>query len=780
MKLRSLLLSFAILAVLQVNGQSQSAMIQQAKAAGATDAQIQQAIDSQSTTTAPAAGGDEVKDVADEGDRSIDEDVESVDKQRGENAAGWGPDTIFGHEIFSTNNLTFAPRLNIPTPKDYIFSTGDEVRIKIWGNSTLDVSQKISPEGRIFIEDLGPIHLNGLTVDRAEAKVKSELEKIFKGLSDGTSSMSLTLGNIRSIKVNVVGEAYAPGTYTISSLATLFNVLYAAGGVNGMGSLRSIKLFRDNKVVADLDVYDYILNGNSKSDVRLEDGDMILISPIKILVSTEGELRRTRRYELKEGETLADLIEMAGGFSSKAYSASVDIDRKMDSIYKIRRVNSGDFASEELMNGDKITVKEIVQRYDNRVDISGAVWYPGVYELGSEVSTVKQLVEAASGLKGDEFTGRARLTRVNPDMTQSIIALDIVKIMSGEAADVELLNSDVLYIPSHFDLREPYNIKISGAVNGAGTFDFKDNITVEDAVIMAGGLRESAAVVNVDISRRVKNPMQTDMPSKIVDVFTVQLIDGLALSKEGDPIILEPFDEIYVRYSPGYREQEVVSVGGEVIFKGDYVLKSVNSRISDIIKDAGGLSPESYVQGANLTRRMTDDERTRVKSLNMIVNNKDQRDSLARNLADAEERYSVGIDLEKALKKPGSEADIVLRDGDVLFIPKLQSTVKISGSVVYPNSVTYFKGMKAKECVAQAGGYSDYAKKRRPIVIYMNGQVGTTKNRWIFFKKYPAIEPGCEVLVPTKRERDRMSAADITDIATSATYMAAITASLIK
>lgn len=687
------------------------------------------------------------------------------------------PLPLFGRDIFRRKDLTFAPDLNLPTPTDYQLSSGDEVRINIWGNSEMDDVQIISPEGRIFIEGVGPIQLSGLTVKDAESKVRRELTKIFKGLSDGSTSLSLSLGKIRSINVNVVGEAYMPGTYTLPSLATLFNALYMAGGVNDIGSLRSIKLYRDNREVTTLDVYDYLLNGNSESNVRLESGDMIIVQPYESLVTAEGELKRNRIFELRSGETLADLLTMAGGFKGSANTANVEINRKRDSYYVVRRVKSDDFATVEMYDGDMVKVDSVAQRYLNRLDIEGAVWYPGVYEFGDDVHTVRQLIDAASGLKGDEFAGRAQITRLNPDFSRSVIAIDIQGIMNGREADVELMKDDVLYIPSLYDLREEYKITVSGAVNDAQELDFRYNMTVEDAIILAGGLKEDAAMVNVDISRRVKSPKLTGAPSQIVEVFNVELVDGLALDKSGLPVILEPFDEVYVRYSPGYRSQEVVSIDGEVLFKGDYVLKSVNSRISDILVDAGGVTEESYVRGASLTRMMSEDEMIRVRAMLDLARSDSGRDSLEVDNIDIN-RYSVGIDLEAIMKNPGGQDDIVLRDGDVLFIPKMQSTVKISGAVVYPNSVTYLKKMSAKRYIEQAGGYSDYAKKR-PIVVYMNGKVATTKRGFFFVKNYPKIEPGCEVLVASKRNRERSSLAETMSIATSAVSMAAIVASIL-
>ena len=689
-------------------------------------------------------------------------------------------DEVFGREIFRQKELTFAPAMNIATPKNYVLGSGDEVRIHIWGNSEQNIVQNISPEGLVFIENLGPVKLGGLTVEAAEVRLKRELTEIYSGLDDGSITASLSVGQTRSIKINVVGEAFMPGTYTLPSFSTIMHALYAAGGVNDIGSLRSVKLYRNNKEVSVLDVYDFLLDGVSSTNARMEDGDMVVIAPYESLVKARGEVKRERIYEMLNGESLEDLLNMAGGFNGSAYSERVKIERMGGESREIKTVAKDKFDSFVMVDGDILTVDEVAEKYDNRITVEGAVWYPGDYELGEKVSTVRGLVEQAAGLKGDEFLGRAHITRINPDFTKTVIAVDIRGIMSGTAPDVALVKDDSLYIPAITDLRKEYTIKVFGAVNTPNdSINFRSDMSVEDAIIMAGGLTEAAAVVNVDISRRVKDPKSTSTPSRIVEVFTVTLQDGLALNKDGESVILEPFDEVYVRYSPGYRKQEVVSIKGEILFKGDYVLKEVNSRLSDVVRDAGGVTTTGYIKGANLIRQMSEDEVHKVKMILDMAKGaqSDGKDSVAVSMADMK-TYSVGIDLEKALKNPGGPDDIVLRDGDVLTIPKQQSTVKIDGGVIYSNSVTYTPGMSVKDCLRQAGGYSDYAYKR-PIVIYMNGQVASTRRVCIFFKHYPKIEPGCQVLVPLKRVKDRTTG-EILAITNSTIAMAAMVTTLIN
>ncbi|MFI3315461.1 MAG: SLBB domain-containing protein [Rikenellaceae bacterium] len=772
-KLRLFLLSLAVLATVQANGQSQDELIKQAKSMGVTDSQIDQVLNSNQSTVKQDNKQSNNKELNDVSERALT--IPTATEQQESNISASA--SVFGREIFKTTNLTFAPNQNMPTPKDYVLSAGDEVKINIWGNSEHSITQKILPEGRIFIEDIGPVTLSGLTIEQAEAKIKAEMSKTYRGLSDGTNELSLTLGQLRTIKVNVVGEAHVPGTYTLSSFSTIFNAMYMAGGVNDIGSLRSVKLYRENQLISELDAYDYLLEGKSDNNVRLEDGDMIIISPYKTLVSTSGELKRNRSFELKEGETLEQVLEMAGSFKSGAYKESVQVERENGSQLTLEIVKADEFGGFTMMDGDKISVKGIATRYDNRITISGAVWYPGDYQLREEISTVKQLVDAASGLKGDEFAGRAQIERVNPDFTTQIIAVDIKGIMNGTSSDVELQKDDILRIPSLFDLRQKYTIKVSGAVNDPiDNLFYHQNMSVEDAIIMAGGLKESAAQIRVDIARRIKDPKSESSPEQIVEIFEVTLNDGLAISESGDVVVLEPFDEIYVKYSPGYRAPEVVSVNGEIEFRGDYILKEVNTRLSDVINYAGGIRPTAYAAGANIKRRLTTSEKERVETLLEVSKNADMKDSIIMANIDIES-YSVGIDLVKALENPGSDDDIVLVDGDVIYIPKLQSTVKISGNVLYPNSVTYQKNMKIKDYVEESGSYGNNAVKR-PIVVYMNGKVGVTK-RVFFFKKYPKIEPGCEIVVTNKRAKNKASLGDIISLSTSTTYMAALIATVI-
>lgn len=786
---RNLFYGCCLLLSLTATAQVTQDMIDKAKAAGMTDQQIQQEIVKRSAQMQPERSDQTIKtaSVAPVTDRSVaSQGVPSVDIQREVNTPdGDLSKTVFGREIFSNKNLSFSPELNIPTPKGYVLSAGDEVLINVWGDSELNLKLKISPDGTIIIPNVGPVALSGLTIEAAEIRIRQELGRIISTLvsnNEGANntSVSVSLGQIRSMKVNIVGEVEAPGTYTLPSFATLFNALYAAGGVNKIGSLRSVRVFRNSEEVANLDVYAYLLHGKYDTNIRLEENDMIMVGPYEGLVSVDGKVKRNRIFEVRKGETLQQLLDMGGGFTGDAYSDVAQVKRKSGNWFQIATVKKEEYGTFVMRDGDVLQVNAVIPVYENRLTISGAVWRPGEYELSGSVRTVKQLIDQAAGLKGDEFLGRAQLTRLNPDFTSTVIALDIRGMLNGKVADMELQKEDKLHIPSLFDLREAYTVKVSGAVNQPNTFPYSLNMTVEDVVILAGGLKESAATVNVEVARRIKDPSSLSSTGRIAEEFSFTLSDGLEI-KSGDSLfVLEPFDEVFVRFSPGYQEQQVIKIGGEVTFAGSYALAKKNMRLSEIIAKAGGVTTDAYVRGANLKRQMTEDETRRVETLlELSAASKQSRDSIGVSIVNMKD-YSVGIDLEMALREPGSTHDLVLRDGDVLYIPQRQSTVKVSGTVVFPNSVTYTRGMSVKDCLTQAGGYTGLSRKY-PIVIYMNGKVATTRRTGIFFKRYPRIEPGCEIVVPSKiMKENNTSLAEVLSIASSTTSMAAMVTSILN
>lgn len=779
---------FCLLVCTVIKAQVPQELLDKAKQAGMSEEQIQQEMSKyiDKTTTTQQSQAEQLTPEKETLGRVplTNKEFPPLELQREENKPVQKlEEIVFGREIFSEKNLTFEPVLNIPTPVNYRLSAGDEVLIHVWGDSELNLKLTISPDGTIIIPDIGPVALSGLTIEAAEQRIRQELGRIMATIDgrEPNTFVSVSLGQIRSIKVNIVGEAVVPGTYTLTSLATLFNALYAAGGVNNIGSLRSIKVYRNSKEIANLDVYNYLLHGEYNTNIRLEDNDMIIIGPYEQLVVAKGKIKRNRIFELKKGETLSQLLDMAGGFTGDAYTKDVTVKRKSGTRYQIATVTEEQFPTFTFHDGDSLLVDSVIPFYENRITISGAIWRPGEYELSPSVHTVKQLIQQAAGLKGDEFIGRAQITRLNPDFTHSVIAINIQDILNGTSPDIELQNEDQLYIPSLFDLREPYTIKVGGAVNQADTvLPYRKNMTIEDAIVLAGGLQEAAATVNVEVARRIKNPQSSQSTEQIAKVFKFTLKDGLETSSGDTIFTLAPFDEVYVRFSPGYQKQQVVKVNGEVMFAGSYALPHKNTRLSDLIKESGGITPGAYVKGASLKRKLSDDEIRQVETLLQLSNaNKQSKDSISLSMADIHD-YPVGINLEKALSHPGCTEDLVLQDGDILYIPQLQSTVKISGAVTYPNSITYNKGMSVRDCLSQAGGYNDLSRKY-PIVIYMNGQVATTRKTGIFFKRYPKVEPGCEIVVPSKSQRDRgASLSEIMSISSSATSMAAMVTSIIN
>lgn len=679
---------------------------------------------------------------------------------------------MFGRDIFNNNLLTFEPQLNIATPDHYVLGPGDEVIIDIWGASQDNIRQIISPDGNIIVQGYGPLHLSGLTAREANVRVKNELSKIYSGINTGSSSIRLTLGNIRSIQVNVMGEVLMPGTYTLPSLASAFHALYSAGGVNPIGSLRSMKIFRGGKEVAEVDVYEYLLKGKNDLNIALQDGDVIVVSPYQNQVSLQGKVKRPMLYEMKDDEALADLLEYAGGFTGDAYKKNVRVIRKSGRERQIYNVDEDDFIQFTLVDGDEISVDSVLDRFENRVEVRGAVYREGLYALKDGVNTVKQLVDKAEGLRGDAFPNRAVIYREKPDLSTEVIALDILKIASGENKDVKLEKNDVLYIPSIFELREDYTITVKGEVGHPGTYKFVDNMTLEDLVIQAGGLLESASTIRVDVARRIKDPKSTNSGDRRAETYTLTLKNGLVVSGPSD-FTLKPFDEVYVRRSPGYQGQQNVTIQGEVVFGGEYALAKKGERLSDLIKRAGGLTSEAYAEGARLVRKITDDEKARIQTLLKLAD-QGGKDSISMKQLDLGDTYFVGIELAKALEYPGSEWDILMREGDMLKVPEYNGTVKISGAVMYPNTVVYKNKAKLKYYISQGGGYAERAKKNRAFVIYMNGTVTIAKgNR-------TKLSPGCEIVVPTKQPRKGMGLAEIMSLASSTTSMAAMVTSILN
>ncbi len=686
---------------------------------------------------------------------------------------------VYGRDIFNTRSLTFEPNENMATPVNYRLGPGDEVIVDIWGANEATIRQVISPEGNIMVSQIGPIYLSGLTIAEAGDRIRENLSRKYAGISGDNpeSQVRVTLGQIRTIQINVMGEVAVPGTYRLSSFSTVFHALYRAGGVSSIGSLRSIRVMRGGREVAVVDVYAYLMEGAISDDIRLEEGDVILVPPYEELVHIEGKVKRPMYYEMKSGETLTSLLEYAGGFMGDAYTKEVRVIRRTGRENRLFSVEASSFPSWSLADGDAVTVGAILDRFANRVEIRGAVYRPGMYELGGSLNTVKELVTRAEGLTGDAFCSRVLLTREREDLTHEVLAIDLEGVMSGRLPDVPLQREDVLVIPSIHELQAKGAFTIAGEVTRPGVYPYAENTTLEDLLVQAGGLLESASTVKVDISRRLRDAKSLESGKEIGQIFTFAVKDGFVI--DGTPgFVLEPFDVVEVRRSPGYQVQRRVTIAGEVTFAGGYTLIRKNERLSDLVKRAGGVTSEAYVRGGRLIRQMNEEERAqRQAALDMALMNAGS-DSVSVAKLRLGDSYTVGIELDKALANPGSDYDVVLREGDYLYIPEYISTVKIMGEVQFPNTVTYIAGKSKSYYINQAGGYGKMAKKRRAYVVHMNGTVTRIKRL-----KSGQIEPGCQIIVPSKKERKGVGIAEIISLTTSAASvgtMAATIANLLK
>ena len=693
---------------------------------------------------------------------------------------------VFGRDIFNNKSLTFEPNMNIATPQNYRLGPGDAVIIDIYGASQKTIQDTVSPDGTVTIEGYGPVSISGLTVSQANARLRGTV-----GSRYSSSKIRLTVGQTKTIMVNVMGEVKAPGTYTLSAFATVFHALYMAGGINDLGTLRNIKVYRNNRLVTVVDIYDYILNGKLTGNVRLADNDVIVVGPYDCLVNITGKVKRPMFYEMKKNESINSLLKYAGSFTGDAYKKSVRVNRKTGREYSVYNVEEFDFASFRIADGDSVTVEPILNRYANTVEVRGAVFRPGMYNLGEQVNSVRSLIEHAEGLTEDAFKARAVMHRMKTDRSLEVVSVDVEGIMSGKVADIPLKENDVLFIPTRQDKMNERTITIRGEVLFPGTYKYADNETIEDFVLQAGGLTDKASVVNVNVSRRVSDAKALRPDSLIAQTYTLSLKDGFVI--DGTPgFILMPFDEVFIRKSPGYTEQQNVTIEGEVLFAGDYTLTKRNARLSDLFKKAGGSTKEAYLKGARLIRKANDTEKARMEAVLKMQREQQQKNLLqlaassnsgsnlqqvaesAKN-ADLEkfnvpDEYPVGIDLSEAIKHPGSDEDLVLREGDRLVVPQYNGTVKINGAVMYANTVGYEKGKRASYYIDQAGGFASDAVKNKAYIIYMNGKVAKVSHG-------AKVQPGCEIVVPAKLKR-KMSVAETMSLGTSMSSIAAMIATI--
>lgn len=625
---------------------------------------------------------------------------------------------VFGRNVFRSRALTFEPNENQATPENYRLGPGDEVIIDIWGENERSLREEISPEGNIMVEQVGPVYLNGLTIKEANAKLRGVFGQIYAGVSGDSpaSEVRVTLGRLRTIQVNVMGEVEMPGTYRLSSFATVFHALYQAGGVTDIGTLRNIRVLRSGREVASVDIYKYLFHGDSKDDIRLEEGDIVLVPSYDLLVEVTGCVKRPMRYEMEAGEPLSQLLAYAGGFTGDAYGREVRVVRTMGREHELFNVDSVGYGTFALMDGDSVAVGRVLDRYANRIEVQGAVYRPGMYELGEGTHTVRELIGRAEGLREDAFRGRALLFRERDDLTPEIVAVDLEGVLSGRLTDISLRRNDVLVVSSVHDLEDRGGVTIGGEVARPGVYPYAAHTTVEDLIVQAGGLLDGASTVKVEVSRRLKDPKSTTPSNGVGKVYAFSLKEGLVVDGEAG-FELAPFDVVEVRRSPGYQPQRQVVLDGEVVFTGNYTLIRKNERLSDLVKRAGGITDDAYVRGGRLIRRMNEEERAvRDAALRAAQQNRGA-DSVSLEKLMADDYYAVGIELDKALSNPGSDYDVVLREGDRLVVPEYVSTVKINGDVMYPNTTVYLKDKRVKYYIAQAGGYGARAKRNKAYIV---------------------------------------------------------------
>ena len=701
---------------------------------------------------------------------SVKEEVQAGERSR-----------IFGADLFKNSNLTFEPNLNMATPQNYVIGPNDEILITIFGNSEANYNLKVNPEGNINVEYVGVIQLGGLTVEAATSRIRSRMSKVYPGLAAGNTKLNVSIGNIRSIKVILTGEVQKPGTYTLPSLATVFNALYSSGGPTENGSFRTVELIRGGKILATLDIYDFLLKGEMKTNLRLQDQDIIRIPVYKSRMEIVGEVKRPGIFEMLNGESFIDLLNFSGDFKEAAFKARIKVLKNTDTERKISDITLAQFAEYKPATGDKFFVDKVLERFANRVSITGAVFRPGEYELEPGLS-LSQLLKKAEGLKEDAFMQRGYITRLLSDNQTQLISFDVAGITNGTTADIPLLREDFINISSIFDLKEEYKVTIDGEIRQPGIFDFAENMTLEALILKSGGFKESATGQRIEISRRVKNSNLSSPSALIATVFQVNIEKDLNFNNP--KFELQPFDIISVRSSIGYEVQRQVKIEGEVLYPGMYTITNKDERVSDLVQRAGGLTALAYSKGASLKREgpvktngknvidQAEEEKNKLDKLQRLQETaKDSVD--IKNQQGILKNVYVGINLDKILESPGTKMDLSLEEGDILRIPKQLQTVKVNGEVLYPVTTIFNENRGFKYYISQGGGFSNKSLKRRSYVIYANGSVKST-NKIFFFNNYPAIEPGAELFVGKKDTSQKLSAQELLGITTGIASLGAI------
>lgn len=703
--------------------------------------------------------------LGDDADLSYEETVQQGEAD--EAVSGVGGKKVFGHDIFNNKLLSFEPNMNIATPQDYVLGPGDQLVIDVYGASQKSYQLTVSPEGTVTVPDYGPISVSGMTVAAANSRIRGSL-----GSRYSSSNLKVSVGQTRTILINVMGEVQKPGTYHLSAFASVFHALYAAGGIGELGTLRNVRVLRGGNLVTVVDIYEYILNGRLAGNIRLKDGDVIQVGPYDCLVNVSGNVKRPMYYEMRANESVATLLKYAGGFAGDAYRKSVRLTRKTGERYGVYNIDEFEQASFRVADGDAVQVDAMLERFENMVEVSGAVFRPGQYRLGEQITTVRGLIEQADGLTEDAFTARAVLHRMRADRSLEVIPVDVGGIMAGTVADIPLANEDVLFIPTQTELINSRYVNINGEVLSPGQYQWAANMTIEDLVMKAGGLTDAASVAKVTVSRRLVDPKATKATSELAKTYSFALKDGFVI--DGTPgFLLEPYDIVHVFRSPGFHTPRTITIEGEVNFAGSYTLEKKNQRLSDLVNMAGGVTADAYVEGARLVRRMDETERARLRmAMQTVRMSQDSEDSVAVEKVQQDELYTVGIHLDEALENPGSDADIVLREGDRLIIPEYEGTVKISGDVMYPNTVAFQDGKNYKWYVRQAGGFGERAKKRKTYIVYPNGTMAQVNHG-------AEITPGCEIIVPSKPKREAMTTAQWMGIGSTAASIATMIATII-
>ena len=675
---------------------------------------------------------------------------------------------VFGRDIFNQRALSFEPNMNIATPQTYVLGPGDQVVIDVYGASQNTHQLTISPEGTVTVPGYGPIYVSGMTVAAANGKIRSTL-----GSRYASSKVKLSVGQTRTIMINVMGEVRTPGTYTLSAFSTVFHALYRAGGINDIGTLRNVKVYRNGKLITVVDIYEYILNGRLAGNVRLQDGDVVQVGPYDCLVGVTGNVKRPMFYEMRKNESVATLLKYAGGFTGDAYKKAVRLVRQTGERYSVFNVDEFDMSSFKVDDGDAVTVDGMLNRYENMVEVKGAIFRPGQYRLGGEVTSVRGLIERAEGVTEDAFTAHAVLHRMKADRSLEVVSVDVQGILAGTVPDIPLKNEDVLFIPTQAELRSERTYTITGEVMSPGTYEYADNTSVEDLIMQAGGLTDAASTAKVDVSRRIRDPKATTTTREIAQTFSFALKDGFVVDGNKG-FVLQPYDVVHVRRSPGYVTPQNVTIKGEVNFPGVQTMNMKNMRLSDVLAMAGGVTENAYMRGARLVRVKTQEEKERTKDvLTALKRNMSERDSVAMENLDLENTYVVGIELDKAMADKGGEYDIILREGDVITVPEYNATVKVSGDVMFPNTVSFVGDKGYKWYVNKAGGFGLRAKKHKTFVVYTNGTVAQVGHG-------AKIEPGCEIVVPSKRKREGLNFAQMLAAGTSLASLAAVVASLVS